>query len=157
AGLTLHLGHDGGVCPSGVREVPQEVPDEEWEPSQPGARPPHLQVPDTPGYMVVVDTLCVHYCNLAYCNYPGSLDPHIQLLGAGLFPASTACPNTVFTFKVLDGCLWDNVECGTAAMNYFSKLKRFTSNVFPQSDIELLRVARIWRVLKLLKWNGFGH
>ncbi|KIK76887.1 hypothetical protein PAXRUDRAFT_168533, partial [Paxillus rubicundulus Ve08.2h10] len=30
-GLILHLGHDGGVCPSGVREVPQEVPDEEWE------------------------------------------------------------------------------------------------------------------------------
>ncbi|KIK75028.1 hypothetical protein PAXRUDRAFT_41281, partial [Paxillus rubicundulus Ve08.2h10] len=22
---------------------------------------------------------------------------------------------------------------------------------------ELLWVARIWRVLKLLKWNGFGH
>ncbi|KIK77387.1 hypothetical protein PAXRUDRAFT_68779, partial [Paxillus rubicundulus Ve08.2h10] len=55
AGLTLHLGHDGGVCPSRVREVPQEVPDEEWEPSQPGARPPHLRVPYTPGYLVVVD------------------------------------------------------------------------------------------------------
>ena len=22
---------------------------------------------------------------------------------------------------------------------------------------ELLRVARLWRLLKMLKWNGFGH
>ncbi|KIK73123.1 hypothetical protein PAXRUDRAFT_179210, partial [Paxillus rubicundulus Ve08.2h10] len=102
----------------------------------------------------------VHYCNLAYCNCPGSPDPHIQLLGAGLFPASTACPSTVFTLKVLDDFLRDNVECGTAAMNYFSKLKRITSNVFPhlvpvRSSVGY--VARIWRVLKLFKWNGFGH
>ncbi|KIK77284.1 hypothetical protein PAXRUDRAFT_167382, partial [Paxillus rubicundulus Ve08.2h10] len=131
AGLTLHLGHDGGVCPSRVREVPQEVPDEEWEPSKPGARPPHLWVPDTPGYLVVVNISGVHYCNLAYCNCPGSPDPHIQLPCAGLFPASTAFPCTVFTFKVLDNFLRDDVECGTAAMNYFSKLKRITSNVFP--------------------------
>ncbi|KIK72985.1 hypothetical protein PAXRUDRAFT_70865, partial [Paxillus rubicundulus Ve08.2h10] len=120
---------------------------------------------DTPGYLVVVDTLGIHYCNLACCNYPGSPDPHIQLLGSGLFPASTTCLSTVFTFKVLDNFLWDNVECGTTAMNYFSKLKRITSNVFlylvPMkfSDWyrELLWVARICRVLKLLKWNGFGH
>ncbi|KIK72394.1 hypothetical protein PAXRUDRAFT_180752, partial [Paxillus rubicundulus Ve08.2h10] len=153
AGLTLHLGHGGGVCPSRVREVPQEVPDEECEPSQPGARHPHLWVPDTPSYLVVVDTSRVHYCNLAYCNCPGSPDPHIQLLGAGIFPASTACPSTVFTFKVLVDFLWDNVECGTAAMNYFSKLKRITSNVaphlVPDRYRELLWVARIWRVLKL--------
>ncbi|KIK73829.1 hypothetical protein PAXRUDRAFT_85835, partial [Paxillus rubicundulus Ve08.2h10] len=52
--------------------------------------------------LVVVNTSGVHYCNLAYCNCPGSPDHHIQLLGAGLIPASTACPSTVFTFKVLD-------------------------------------------------------
>ncbi|KIK74754.1 hypothetical protein PAXRUDRAFT_69867, partial [Paxillus rubicundulus Ve08.2h10] len=158
AGFILHLRHDGGVCPSGVREVPQEVPNKEWEPSQPGARPPHLRVPDTPGYLVVVNTSGVHYCNLACCNCPGSPDPHLQLLGAGLFPASTACMSTVFTFKVLDNFIQDNVECGTAAMNYFSKLKRITSNVFPHlvpdQYRELLWMARIWRVLTLFKWNG---
>ncbi|KIK76965.1 hypothetical protein PAXRUDRAFT_168258, partial [Paxillus rubicundulus Ve08.2h10] len=51
--------------------------------------------------------------------------------------------------------------CGTAAMNYFSKLKRITSNIFPHLVLdqyrELLLVARIWRVLKLLKWKGLGH
>ncbi|KIK73830.1 hypothetical protein PAXRUDRAFT_78340, partial [Paxillus rubicundulus Ve08.2h10] len=50
------------------------------------------------------------------------------------------------------------VECGTAEMSYFSKLKRITSNVFPHLVPdwyrEFLRVARIWRVLKLFKWNG---
>ncbi|KIK97259.1 hypothetical protein PAXRUDRAFT_136656 [Paxillus rubicundulus Ve08.2h10] len=84
----------------------------------------------------------------------------MQLLSAGLFPASTAYPSTVFTFKVLDDFLQDNVECGTVAIKYFSKLKGITSNVFPQlvpdQYRELLQVARIWRVLKLLKCNGFG-
>ncbi|KIK78831.1 hypothetical protein PAXRUDRAFT_162952, partial [Paxillus rubicundulus Ve08.2h10] len=54
-----------------------------------------------------------------------------------------------------------DVECGTAAVNYFSKLKRITSNMFPHLVLdqyrELLWVARIWRVLKLFKCNGFGH
>ncbi|KAF8547808.1 hypothetical protein OG21DRAFT_1479386 [Imleria badia] len=33
------------------------------------------------------------------------------------------------------------------------------SNLFPATNhyCELLRVARKWRLLKLLKWNGFGH
>ncbi|KIK81906.1 hypothetical protein PAXRUDRAFT_53947, partial [Paxillus rubicundulus Ve08.2h10] len=123
--------HDGGVCPSGVQDVPQEVPDKEWEHSKPAAWPPCLWVPDTPGYLSVVDTSGVHYCNLAYCNYTGSPYPHIQLLGAGLFPASTARLSIAFTFKVLDDFLPDNVECWTVALNYFSKLKRITSNVFP--------------------------
>ncbi|KIK93874.1 hypothetical protein PAXRUDRAFT_144047 [Paxillus rubicundulus Ve08.2h10] len=166
ARLTLHLGHDGGVCPSGVREGPQEVPDEEWEPSKPGARPPHLWVTDTPGYLVVVDASGIHYYNLAYCNcsdidWCDTGHDNIQLLGAGLFPASTAFPSIVFTFKVLEHFLRDNVECGIAAMNYFSKLKTITSNVFPHlvpdEYRELLWVARICRVLKLFKWNGFGH
>ena len=78
---------------------------------------------------------------------------------------------------MLDNFLRDNVECGTAAMNYFSKLRRITSNVFPHlvpvcepskdkvDELnapqdryrELMRSARIWRLLKLLKWSGTGH
>ncbi|KIK76648.1 hypothetical protein PAXRUDRAFT_169245 [Paxillus rubicundulus Ve08.2h10] len=45
-------------------------------------------------------------------------------------PIRSADRAIVFTFKVLDDFLQDDVECGTAAMNYFSKLKRITSNVF---------------------------
>ncbi|KAN0101321.1 hypothetical protein V8E55_001305 [Tylopilus felleus] len=54
-----------------------------------------------------------------------------------------------------------NLECGTLGMNYFSKLRCITSNVFPHAVLDqyrdLLRVARQWRVLKLWKWQGFGH
>ncbi|KAL4078342.1 hypothetical protein V8B97DRAFT_2021446 [Scleroderma yunnanense] len=68
---------------------------------------------------------------------------------AGLFPATTKQPRTAFTFHVLDDFIRDNVECGTSAMNYYSKLWRITSNGFPH-----LVPDRMWRLLKLLKWQG---
>ncbi|KAI6140527.1 hypothetical protein BKA82DRAFT_4363373 [Pisolithus tinctorius] len=78
---------------------------------------------------------------------------------AGLFPATTKAPRTAFTFQVLDNFIRDNVECGTSAMNYYSKLQRVTSSAFPHlvpnRYRELLRVSRMWRLLKLLKWQGF--
>jgi hypothetical protein len=49
----------------------------------------------------------------------------------GMFPASFNRPKTAFTFAVLDDFLLDNLECGTSAMNYYSKLRRMTSSVFP--------------------------
>ncbi|KAI6029014.1 hypothetical protein EDC04DRAFT_2605643 [Pisolithus marmoratus] len=58
-----------------------------------------------------------------------------------------------------DDFLQDNVECGTSAMNYYSKIQRMTSSMFPHlvpdRYRELLRVSRAWRNLKLLKWKGF--
>ncbi|KAG1792281.1 uncharacterized protein HD556DRAFT_1309358 [Suillus plorans] len=68
---------------------------------------------------------------------------------------------TAFTFQVLDNFLLDNLECGTSAMNYYNKLRRMTTSVFPHlvpdRYHELMRVARQWQQLQLLKWNGFGH
>ncbi|KAG1779892.1 hypothetical protein EV702DRAFT_1043281 [Suillus placidus] len=79
----------------------------------------------------------------------------------GLFLASFAQPKTAFTFEVLDDFLLDNLECETSAMNYYNKLRRMTTSVFPHLVPDrywkLMRVARQWRQLKLLKWNGFGH
>ncbi|KAI6138195.1 hypothetical protein BKA82DRAFT_4333041 [Pisolithus tinctorius] len=109
--------------------------------------------------MPVVDTGGVHFCNVQYCNCPGSEDSHLQLTMAGLFLATTKAPRTAFTFQVLDDFIRDNVECGTSAMNYYSKLQRVTSSAFPHLVLnryrELLRVSRMWRLLKLLKWQGF--
>ncbi|KAL4063334.1 hypothetical protein J3A83DRAFT_4362609 [Scleroderma citrinum] len=83
----------------------------------------------------------------------------MQLLRAGLFPATTRDCRTAFTFHVLNDFLLDNVECGTTAMNYYSKLCRMTSNAFlhlvPDRYRELLRLSQAWRHLKLLKWEGF--
>lgn len=50
---------------------------------------------------------------------------------AGMFPATIKEPRTMFTFQVLDDFIRDNVECGTTTMNYYSKLRRVTSNAFP--------------------------
>ncbi|KAI5986724.1 hypothetical protein EDC04DRAFT_2873515 [Pisolithus marmoratus] len=76
-----------------------------------------------------------------------------------LCAASFKNPSTVFTFMVLDDFLRDNLECGTSGMNYYSKLHRVTSGMFPHlvpnRYCELLHVAWQWCMLKLLKWNGF--
>ena len=60
---------------------------------------------------------------------------------AGLFPTTMKSPRTAFTFQVLDDFIRDNVECGTTAMNYYSKVQRLTSNAFlhamPVSGITL--------------------
>ncbi|KAI6139402.1 hypothetical protein BKA82DRAFT_4020163 [Pisolithus tinctorius] len=85
-------------------------------------------------------------------------DSHIQLMQAGMFPATTKATRTAFTFQVLDDFVQDNVECGTSVMNFYSKLCCITSNAFPHlvpdRYRELLRVARMWWLLKLLKWQG---
>ncbi|KAF8548653.1 hypothetical protein OG21DRAFT_1479134 [Imleria badia] len=95
------------------------------------------------------------------CNCPGSLPEYEQLLRSNLFPVTLQKPRTAFTFKLLDDFIRDNLECGTSGSNYFSKLRRVTSNVFPHLVLnyyhELLRVTRKWCFLKLLKWNSLGH
>ncbi|KAG0699572.1 hypothetical protein DFH29DRAFT_877228 [Suillus ampliporus] len=102
--------------------------------------------------ITVVNTLGVHTI---------SIRPDKQLFEMGLFPASFTHPKTAFTLGLLDDFILDNLECGTSAMNYYSKLWHITSSVFPHlvpdQYQELMRVARQWRQLKLLKWNGFGH
>ena len=110
--------------------MPQPMADDEWEDDESEDKPPHLRHPEATGYLVVVDVSRLHFWNVQYCNCPTASPPHIQLLQADLFPSTTDCPSMVFTFKVLDDFLRDNVECSTAAMNYFNKLRQITSNVF---------------------------
>ncbi|KAG1861514.1 hypothetical protein DFJ58DRAFT_839661 [Suillus subalutaceus] len=70
-------------------------------------------------------------------------------------------PKTAFTFDALRDFLLDNLECGTSVMNYYSKLRRMTTSVFPHlvpdRYRELMRVVRQWWKLNLMRWNGFGH
>ncbi|KAG1863901.1 hypothetical protein F4604DRAFT_1882152 [Suillus subluteus] len=103
----------------------------------------------------------VHTHIVKYCTCPEAAATDIQLFEMGLFPASFLEPKTAFTFDALREFLLDNLECGTSAMNYYSKLRRMITSVFPHlvSDHyrELMRVARQWRKLNLMRWNGFGH
>ncbi|KAG1859430.1 hypothetical protein C8R48DRAFT_673972 [Suillus tomentosus] len=118
----------------------------------------------------IVDKSRVHTHIVKYCTCPEADTADIQLFNME--------PKTTFTFDVLNDFLLDNLECGTSAMNYYSKLRRMTRASFltwcrtvtggttqakrttGQTQLlhrELMRVARQWRKLKLLKWNGFGH
>ncbi|KAI6146272.1 hypothetical protein BKA82DRAFT_152794, partial [Pisolithus tinctorius] len=94
---------------------------------------PNLKAAMDRSCLIVVHTNGVHYCNLQYCRCLGAEDSHIQLMMAGI-------------------TMWN---CGTLAMNFYSKLQRITSNAFPHLVLhryrELLRVSRMWQLLKLLK------
>ncbi|KAG1812336.1 hypothetical protein EV424DRAFT_1327116 [Suillus variegatus] len=109
----------------------------------------------------IVDKSRVHTHKIKYCRCADALTTDIQLCQMGLFLASFAQTKTAFTFQVVDDFWLDNLECGTSAMNYYNKLRRMTTSVFPHlvpdRYHELMRVARQWRQLQLLKWNGFGH
>ncbi|KAG1721902.1 uncharacterized protein EDB91DRAFT_1256307 [Suillus paluster] len=112
-------------------------------------------------WITVVDTSGVHTMWVWFCQCADARTPDKQLFEIGLFPASFTRPKTAFTFALLDDFILDNLECGTLAMNYYSKLRRITSSMFPHlvpdRYRELMRVSRQWWQLKLLKWNGFSH
>jgi len=131
----MHLGHSGKPCPSGGYSRGNNASDDEdaWEDVEDDGSPPHLARPWDRSCLTVVHTNGVHFCDIWYCSCDGSEDSHLQLMMAGLFPVTTKSPRTAFTFQVLDDFIRDDVECGTTAMNYYSKLQRVTSNAFPHA------------------------
>ena len=114
----------------GCQDIAGNVEDE-WEDIEDQPRPHHLSAGTDRSFLTVVHMSGVHFCDVRYCNCPGAETLHLQLASAGLFPATIKEPRTVFTFHVLDDFIRDNVECGMSAMNYYSKLRRVTSNAFP--------------------------
>jgi hypothetical protein len=55
----------------------------------------------------------------------------MQLMMAGLFPATSRNPKTAFTFRVLEDLRLDNLECKTTPSQFFSRLRRLTNDEFP--------------------------
>ncbi|KAG2116993.1 uncharacterized protein F5147DRAFT_768380 [Suillus discolor] len=155
-GLEVHLGHAGKPCPGLTDEWCDT--DDEGDQLTEG---PWIPLVNDSRTTTVVDTSGLHSMMISFCQCAGALSPDMQLFETGLFPASFTSPKTAFTFAVLDNFLLDNLECGTSAMNYYSKLRRITSSVFPHlvpdRYRELMRVGRQWRQVKQLKWHGFGH
>ncbi|KAG2112359.1 uncharacterized protein F5147DRAFT_771425 [Suillus discolor] len=126
----------------------------------------YLAIPELPFLhakecTTMVDKSGVHLLTIRYCKCPNAAAPDKQLFAMGMFPASFSRPKLAFMFSVLDNFLLDNLECGISAMNYYSKLRRMTSSIFPHlvpdQYRELMQVGRQWHQLKLLKWNGFAH
>jgi hypothetical protein len=82
--------------------------------------------------MTIVDCQGVFEMEVLFCGCRSSvMSQYEQLLRAGLFPATFKQIETLFTFSVLDNFLTDNLECKTAAQQYYSKLQSITSIMFP--------------------------
>lgn len=137
-------GHRGmreeGEVPGGDEEGENEEEgndEEEWiDEDRDELRADNLKPPkgvDAEGnpWLLIVHTSGVHYLRARYCQCSNHMDHHEQLLANHLYPASIKRPSTVFTFQVLDDFYLENLECKTAARNYFSKLRRLTSKLFP--------------------------
>ncbi|KAI6039424.1 hypothetical protein EDC04DRAFT_2603189 [Pisolithus marmoratus] len=132
-GFIMHLGHGGKPCPHsgypGCNISPSM--EDEWEDMDTAGHPPHLARPEGHSCLTIVNVNGVHYCNVWYCNCNGAKGSQLQLLRAGLFPVTMRDCRTSCTLHVLDDFLQDNVECGTSAMNYYSKIWGMTSRTFP--------------------------
>ena len=118
-------------------EEPEEAPSLNEASGMSGTRPEgqSLWGPAVPGThrIVVVTSTGIFRRRIRWCHCPGSADAHIQLLRLNLFSATIKRPSTAFTFDVLDHFHIDAMECKTAALNFYNKLRRLTSNAFPST------------------------
>jgi hypothetical protein len=178
-GYIWHMGHGGQPCPQSQVWQEWEEVDEDIDMDD-GTRVETIKAtPPGTTSMTIVHSTGVFTHNIFWCKCCGS-DPqqHVQLLNAGLFPASISRPRTTFTFEVLDHFLIDALECKTSAMSFFQKLRRLTNSASPDcvpvghyfqqgplfySSIpqnryrELMRTSRQFRDLMNRKRFGFGH
>ena len=103
--------------------------------------------------LTVVDTTGIHELRTRFCRCrPLASNPlHTQLLNMGLYPSSVERTRTVFTFRLLHHYDLTNLEGKTSAWQYYSTLRRLSSNVFPDIVVdryrELMRALRQWRDL----------
>jgi len=81
--------------------------------------------------VTIIDRSGVHEIGVRWCCCPDAPERDMQLMAAGLFPATFQNPKTAFTFWVLEEFHLDNLECKTTPSQFFSHLKRLTSDEFP--------------------------
>jgi hypothetical protein len=140
ANVMIHLGHGGLPCPNniGSEGADRFDSDDDLNPLSDNGTIFGNGLPKLKGrdYHIVVDKSGVHRIRIIPCRCPNAPEDdeiYVHYLQMGLFPASLQKIKTVFTFGVLDDFRMDNLECKTAALNYWHKLIRVTSNEFPKS------------------------
>ncbi|KAG1737439.1 hypothetical protein EDB19DRAFT_1829542 [Suillus lakei] len=97
----------------------------------------------------IVDKSGIHTHKINYCRCTSVPTADVQLCQMGLLLASFTQPKTAFTFDILDDFLLDNLECGTSAMNYYYKLRRMTTSVFPHL-VPVRPFIKQWRWVNIL-------
>lgn len=103
-GAIMQLGHVGGVC-----ECPFTAP--------------HT--------LTVIHTNGIHNVRVSWCNcdyFTGGTPRRIQLLKAGLFPASTEYPNTAVSFDALDFYHLLTAQAKISLYDFFEALSRRVDN-----------------------------
>jgi hypothetical protein len=83
--------------------------------------------------ITVIDRSGVHEIGINWCCCPEAPKRDMQLMMAGLFPATFRNPRTAFTFRVLEEFHLDNLECKTTPSQFFSRLRRLTNDEFPDT------------------------
>jgi|SRR5882757_1394680 len=83
--------------------------------------------------ITVIDRSGIHEIGVSWCSCPDAPKHDMQLMAAGLFPATFRNPKTAFTFQVLGDFHLDNLECKTTPSQFFSRLRRLTNDEFPNT------------------------
>jgi CxC2 like cysteine cluster associated with KDZ transposases len=96
-----------------------------------GSTKPGEHEKDRHPLMTIVDRSGIHEIGVSWCCCPEAPEHEMQLMMAGLFPATFRNPKTAFTFRVLEEFHLDNLECKTTPGQFFSRLRRLTNDQFP--------------------------
>jgi CxC2 like cysteine cluster associated with KDZ transposases len=83
--------------------------------------------------ITIIDRSGIHEIGVRWCCCFDAPERDMQLMTAGLFPATFRNPKTAFTFRVLEEFHLDNLECKTTPSQFFSRLRRLTSDEFPNT------------------------
>jgi CxC2 like cysteine cluster associated with KDZ transposases len=138
-GFVWHLGHGGKPCPNNDaanwedfsdRNRKGEDEEEEEEEEEVVEERAHFDTTSTT-VMTLVHTTGVFTHRISWCCCPSSTRQDRQLIQTSLFPSSFTRPKTAFSFEVLEHCSADALECKTATMALYAKIRRLTSNEFP--------------------------
>ena len=137
-GFVMHLGHGGSPCPMSSHQEWEDVLTVEMDlTKEMSGEQLNEEVEANPFQesqlttLVLVHSSGIFQHHISWCICSDTSPRHIQLLRSGLFPASIKSPKSAFTFDVLDHFYIDAMECKTAAMSFFHKLRHFTNNTAP--------------------------
>lgn len=124
-GLRVQLGHDGGSCSSPL----------------PG-----------PQNFLVFDLSGAHQVNVDFCGcrHGLDLDKRVQLLRKGWFPATTARPQTVFTFECLDTFHELTLQSKTTLYDFYHVILRKTDNANLFPSIVSIHFQALFLIINLL-------
>ncbi|KAJ7247834.1 hypothetical protein C8J57DRAFT_721276 [Mycena rebaudengoi] len=108
---------------------------------------------------VIMDDHGIHEVNVDFCGCGGGGSHNIQLMRAGLYPATTTNPRTAATFALLRRFHLLSFESKCSSYEFYHSLAREKDNggLKPPRYHEWRHMTREWRNLQMLKRAGRGH